>query len=195
MNTKNSIYISIFIILIFILIILIGRIFFDSVFPPQEQEGFSLGSIGRTLRKMSRFFEAIPKQIISISDKINSGFTNAIKFAIYIGAIFETIGTYLTCGLDKIVNIFTTYCLLFYLLDLYINLLYSIFFILFEIETWILQACGIDLDINAELRGVYEIITGILTDIIGYNIFQYPDAVKRKCYNCEIKSFPKFPFK
>jgi len=188
MNLENS-YPYIFCLFIIILFCLCVKMLYDHFFP--KKEGFQLSDIGDFFDKIINVFD----QIGNFFKKLPEYFNDVGKFVVYIGQVFESIIKHIICGIDKLTKIFTTYCIIFYLLDLYINFILSIFYIVFELESYVIrEVAGVNLDINGEIKNAYNEITQIITDMIGYNLFEYPQSVRNLCYSCDPGTFPSFPF-
>ena len=90
---------------------------------------------------------------------------------------FVAIGTYLECGLNKIISL--PYCLFWYLIDAFGQICYYIFELLFIILG--------DRSLAKQIWNVFDDIDFMIYEAAGFHILHFPETIIKKCYRCTPK--------
>lgn len=140
-------------------------------------------------RPLKQTEKAILGPIEDVINKIKAITDDIKKFFDFLKNVFITIGDFFKCIGDVIKNVFTSYCMLFYIIDVGRTMIYYLFYSIF----WLIGSFS-GIDINGIIYTMYEMVDDIGKDFNnGTSIFEYPQTVKDHCYGCTTIVFPKFP--
>lgn len=143
--------------------------------------------------KIGAIFKKIGGSITKVFKKIGDGFKLIGQAFKCLGKVFDSIGSYVTCGLAKLINL--PKCLLYYFLD-------TLFSIFIDIPIWFIGflLAMISKDLS---KGYYKIVKyigkglmyvdGLVHSATKLHVFRYQDTVLDRCYRCKnLKPMPNF---
>lgn len=146
-----------------------------------NQAKAGLNKVGQQAKKG---FDKVGKEAKKGFDKMAGAFNKINAFFICIGILFKSIGSYITCGFEKLLALPS--CLLYYLLDFVYNVTIGLplWFL-----TWLFPPLG---DIVKIIYDVMMMIDDFAHSMTGFHVFKYQDSVQKRCYMCKIIPFPNF---
>ena len=137
----------------------------------------------KTPRRFRNFFvayqrvmEGVFEEVVAFGQALEMGF-DSVAALVYYFSVY--VGSYLTCGVKFISNIFT--CLPYYILEIIGQILY----LPIRLLLWLLFLAQVDL-YPAEKNAWYglKIINDFLRPIIGFHIIHFPERIRKNCYTC-----------
>ena len=126
--------------------------------------------VTKGFKQMTGFFKNILNTL--------KNFINAVK------NFFLWLGDCVKCGVQKIKSL--PQCMIWYLLDLIGKIIYIPFFLLFLFIRTIT-----DVNVENMIWNVIETIDSYINSFAGFHLIYFPSEVIKKCYKCNIRSFPR----
>lgn len=123
-----------------------------------------------------RIMEGVFEEIVAFGQALEMGFDSVAALVYYVSVY---IGSYLTCGVQFISNIFT--CLPYYILEIIGQILY----LPIRLLLWLLFFVQIDLyPAEKNAWNGLKTINDFLRPIIGFHIIHFPERIRKNCYTC-----------
>ena len=150
-----------------------------------SQKGFNEVKKGaeKGLKAINNITKVIEKEIAKPINMIKDVITMITCYFNGIGEIFVAIGSYIMCGVSKIVTLPS--CFLYYFLDI-------LYYIFIALPIWFLTL------IFPPLKGIVKNVYNSMMQIdkfcynsTGFHIFKYQESVLNRCYRCQgLKGIP-----
>jgi len=120
--------------------------------------------------------EGVFEEVVAFGQAMEMGF-DSVAALVYYFSVY--VGSYLTCGVQFVSNIFT--CLPYYLLEITGQILY----LPIRLLLWLLFLAQVDLyPAEKNTWNGLKTINDFLRPIIGFHIIHFPERIRKNCYTC-----------